>query len=39
MGGMKNFKKDGKGILLHDNGISVITSYYNDIMHGHNIFF
>jgi len=39
MGGIKSFKKDGRGILLHDNGISVLTSYYNDLLHGHNIFF
>lgn len=39
MGGIKAFKKDGRGILLHDDGISAITSYYNDLLHGHNIFF
>lgn len=39
MGGIKSFKKDGKGILLHDDGISALTSYYNDLLHGHNIFF
>jgi hypothetical protein len=39
MGGIKSFKKDGKGILLHDCGLSILTSYYNDLMHGHNIFF
>lgn len=39
MGGIKSFKKDGRGILLHDNGQSVITSYSNDLLHGHNIFF
>ncbi len=39
MGGIKSFKKDGKGILIHDNGLSVVTSYLNDLMHGHNIFF
>lgn len=39
MGGIKAFKKDGRGILLHDSGVSVLTSYYNDLMHGHNIFF
>ncbi len=39
MGGIKSFKKDGRGILLHDNGLSVLTSYSNDMMHGHNIFF
>lgn len=39
MGGVKSFKKEGKGILLHDNGISLLSSYYNDLLHGHNIFF
>jgi len=39
MGGIKSFKKDGKGILIHDGGLSVITSYVNDLMHGHNVFF
>jgi hypothetical protein len=39
MGGIKSFKKDGRGILLHDDGISAITSFYNDLLHGHNIFF
>lgn len=39
MGGIKSFKKEGRGLLLHDNGLSVITSYYNDLLHGHNIFF
>lgn len=39
MGGIKAFKKEGRGIMLHDNGLSVLTSYYNDILHGHNIFF
>lgn len=39
MGGIKSFKKDGRGIVLHDSGVSVLTSYYNDVLHGHNIFF
>lgn len=39
MGGVKNFKKEGKGILIHDNGLSIICSYLNDLMHGHNIFY
>jgi hypothetical protein len=39
MGGIKSFKKEGRGILLHDNGLSVLTSYYNDLLHGHNVFF
>ena len=39
MGCIKSFKKDGKGILLHDSGTSVLTNYLNDVMHGHNVFF
>jgi len=39
MGGIKSFKKEGKGIILHDCGLSVLTSYANDIMHGHNVYF
>lgn len=39
MGGIKSFKKDGRGIMIHDSGLSIITTYLNDLMHGHNIFF
>lgn len=39
MGGIKSFQKNGTGILIHDNGTNVISSYYNDLLHGHNIFF
>jgi hypothetical protein len=39
MGGIKSFKKDGRGILLHDSGVSIVSNYLNDLMHGHNIFF
>jgi len=39
MGGIKAFQKNGRGILLHDNGTNLISSYYNDLLHGHNIFF
>ena len=39
MGGVKNFRKEGRGILVHDNGLSVVCSHLNDHMHGHNIFF
>lgn len=37
MGGMKSFNKHGRGILIHDNGASVVCNYYNDFKHGHNI--
>ena len=39
MGGIRSFKKEGRGIMLHDNGVSMLTSYYNDLLHGHNILF
>ena len=39
MGGIKTFQKHGSGILLHDKGMCVISNYYNDFLHGHNIFF
>ena len=39
MGGISSFKKHGKGIIIHDNGISALTNYYNDLKHGHNIYY
>ncbi len=39
MGGIKAFQRNGRGILLHDNGTNLISSYYNDLLHGHNICF
>ena len=39
MGGIKAFQKNGRGIMLHDNGTNAISSYYNDLLHGHNILF
>ena len=39
MGGIKAFQRNGRGIVLHDNGTNVISSYYNDLLHGHNVFF
>lgn len=39
MGGVKNFKKDGKGLLIHDNGLTVLCSHHNDLLHNHNIFY
>lgn len=38
MGGIKAFQRNGRGLLLHDNGTNLISSYYNDLLHGHNIF-
>jgi hypothetical protein len=34
MGGIKNFQRYGKGLLIHDNGISALTEYYNDMYNG-----
>ena len=39
MGPVKNFKKEGRGILLHDNGLSLLCQHSCDLMHGHNILF
>lgn len=39
MGGMNASQKHGKGLLLHDNGASVITEYNHDSPSGHNIIF
>lgn len=39
MGGIKSFQKHGRGIIIHDNGTSAITSYMNDIKHGHNVYY
>lgn len=39
MGGMSGSHKNGKGLLLHDDGASVITEYKNDIPAGHNVIF
>ena len=39
MGGIKAFQKNGRGILIHDNGVSSITSHQNDMKHGHNVIF
>lgn len=37
MGGMKSFQKNGKGLILHDNGASSVCNHYNDFKDGHNI--
>lgn len=39
MGGMKSFTKNGTGIILHDNGASVVCSHYNDFKHGHHVIY
>ena len=39
MGPTRNFKKDGRGILIHDNGMNLVSNYSNDLLQGHNIFF
>jgi hypothetical protein len=37
MGSTKIFQRDGRGILLHDDGTSAITSYEKDMLHGYNV--
>lgn len=39
MGGIKAFQKHGKGIMVHDCGASILTSYHHDMRHGHNVVF
>lgn len=39
MGGIKAFQKHGRGVIIHDDGTSVISSYFNDFRHGQNIFY
>jgi hypothetical protein len=39
MGGMNSFQKNGMGILLYDNGSSVICNHKNDFKHGHHIIY
>lgn len=34
---MKAFKRQGKGILLHDNGLCGIVNSTNNSFRGHNI--
>jgi|JI6StandDraft_1071083.scaffolds.fasta_scaffold11543_3 hypothetical protein len=37
MGSTKIFQRDGRGILLHDDGTSALTSYEKDMLHGYNL--
>lgn len=39
MGGTSSYKRNGNGILLIDDGTSVISEYCFDSMSGHNIVF
>ena len=39
MGGIKAFQKHGRGIMLYDDGVSAVTSYFNDFKNGHNIYY
>lgn len=39
MGGMNAYKKDGKGIVLHDDGSAAITEHLHDNLSGHTIIF
>jgi hypothetical protein len=37
MGGIKSYKRDGKGMLLYDDGSSAFCSYNYDTQNGHNV--
>lgn len=39
MGGIESFRKNGKAIILLDDGACLITNYSNNSMFGHNIIF
>lgn len=39
MGGMTANQRNGKGILLHDDGSAVICEHISGVMTGHNIIF
>jgi hypothetical protein len=39
MGGMTSYKRNGQGILLLDDGSSIISEYCFDSLTGHNIIF
>ncbi len=39
MGGMNSYKRNGKGILLLDDGSSAITNYCFNTMQSHNVIF
>ena len=38
MGGINAFQRHGRGIIIHDEGVSGIVNYYNDLKHGHNVY-
>lgn len=37
MGAVKNFQKQGAGILIHDNGTTLLSNYHQDMLHGYNV--
>jgi hypothetical protein len=39
MGSMLSSEKHGKGLLLHDDGATVVTEYHHDAPSGHNVIF
>jgi hypothetical protein len=39
MGSMDCFQKDKLGLVLHDNGSSMLSSYSKDMLHGDNVVF
>ena len=38
MGQMRDYKRNGKGIILHDNGLSGVVEFGNNRLKGHNFF-
>ena len=39
MGQVQNFQRHGSGMVLHDNGTTILSSYYQDMLHGDNLVF
>lgn len=39
MGGIRAYKKNQKGMILHDDGTCAIVSYGSDVPNGHHIIF
>lgn len=37
MGQVQNFQKHGLGMVIHDNGASVLSSYYQDMLDDYNL--
>lgn len=37
MGQTKNFQKQGLGMIIHDDGTTLLSSYHLDMLHGYNV--